>query len=112
MQRAGPLLNAAAPDRSSYTFTKVPVDCAAMTAYIEDALVEMAKGTVIPFAILDEGGSVVGSTRFLDLEYWPVPGGPDPRTTPSSPLSLTGGLPITPHSGRLGRGSNAGQMSL
>ena len=85
MQHAGPLLAAAAGDRGSYAFTKVPSDLSAMTAYIEAALVEKATGLGVPFAIVEAGrGTIVGSTRFLDLESWPVPGGPDPRTTPST----------------------------
>ena len=64
-----PALSAAATaDRSSFRFTDVPADEAAMTRYIEVAI---AAPDQYPFAIrrLADGG-LVGSTRFGSLQWW------------------------------------------
>ena len=79
------LLEAASEDRDTYDLTRVPANFADMTAYVQDALAEQAAGTSIPFAVLDAATArVIGSTRFLDLEFWPLPGEPGPRATPSA----------------------------
>jgi RimJ/RimL family protein N-acetyltransferase len=36
--------------------------------YIDRALAQQAAGNALPFAVLDRGGEVVGSTRFYDLD--------------------------------------------
>ena len=52
---------------SALWFTSVPkADDAA--DYVEDVLAAQAEGRVMPFVVLDAGGSVVGSTRFYGLE--------------------------------------------
>jgi len=65
------LLEAAGPDRSSYGFTWVPPDRAAMGSYIATALDHARDGDQVPFATrslaLDR---IVGSTRFYELETW------------------------------------------
>ncbi|MGY1804520.1 GNAT family N-acetyltransferase [Blastococcus sp. SYSU D00922] len=69
------LAAAAAEDRGSYAFTRVPDGPADSAAYVGTALAEQAGGQVLPFAVVrtrDE--AVVGSTRFLDLEVLGVPG--------------------------------------
>jgi RimJ/RimL family protein N-acetyltransferase len=66
---------AASEDRATYAFTTVPATEAAMRDYVAEALAEEAAGRALPFAIIDRAtGRVVGSTRFLDIQYWP--GGP------------------------------------
>ena len=64
-----PELSAAAnADRSSFRFTDVPADEAAMTRYIEIAL---AAPDQYPFAIRRlADGALVGSTRFGSLQWW------------------------------------------
>ncbi len=65
------LLRAANEDRRSYAFTFVPRTSNEVQRYIEVALAERDNGLSLPFAIerIDEG-RLVGSTRFLDIDYW------------------------------------------
>lgn len=78
------LLRAAQESRDTYGFTKVPEDLPAMRRYVSDALAEQATGAALPFAVVDTArGTLVGSTRFLDLDYWTVtPASPAGRATP------------------------------
>jgi len=72
-EHAAGLAAAAAGDRSSFALTRVPDGVDDARAYVEDALEEEARGWSRPFATMLAGtGEVVGSTRFLDLQYWPV----------------------------------------
>jgi RimJ/RimL family protein N-acetyltransferase len=65
------LLAAASEDRSTYDFTWVPRDAASTREYVETALAEERAGEALPFAVLlPADRRVVGSTRFLDLDYW------------------------------------------
>jgi N-acetyltransferase len=66
------LLKAAAQDPSLYQWVLVPQDEPAMRRHVEDALAARAKGIAVPFAVVrlaDE--TVIGSTRFHWLDYWP-----------------------------------------
>jgi len=68
------LLKAAAQDPSLYQWVLVPQDEAAMRRHVEDALAARAKGIAVPFAVVrlaDE--TVIGSTRFHQLDYWARP---------------------------------------
>ena len=70
------LLQAAAQDPSLYQWVLVPQDEPAMRRHVEDALAARAKGIAVPFAVVrlaDE--TVIGSTRFHQLDYWARPGG-------------------------------------
>jgi len=70
------LLRAAAQDPSLYQWVLVPQDEPAMRRHVEDALAARAKGIAVPFAVVrlaDE--TVIGSTRFHQLDYWARPGG-------------------------------------
>ena len=72
-EHAGGLAAAAAGDRSTFGLTRVPDGVPEARAYIADALEEAERGWSRPFAtVLAESGALVGSTRFLDLQYWPV----------------------------------------
>ena len=65
------LLAAAAQDPSLYQWVLVPQDEPAMRRHVEDALAARAKGIAVPFAVVrlaDE--TVIGSTRFHQLDYW------------------------------------------
>jgi RimJ/RimL family protein N-acetyltransferase len=65
------LLQAAAQDPSLYRWVLVPQDEPAMRRHVEDALAARAKGMAVPFAVVrlaDE--TVIGSTRFHQLDYW------------------------------------------
>jgi RimJ/RimL family protein N-acetyltransferase len=70
------LLRAAAQDPSLYQWVLVPQDEPAMRRHVEDALAARAKGIAVPFAVVrlaDE--TVIGSTRFHQLDYWARPEG-------------------------------------
>jgi RimJ/RimL family protein N-acetyltransferase len=84
MQRAhvDGLLAAASEDRATYAFTLVPHDDASMREYVADALADEAAGTALPFTIrLRDDGRIVGTSRFLDLDFWPGDGDPDTPST-------------------------------
>ncbi|MGE7432683.1 GNAT family N-acetyltransferase [Kitasatospora sp. NPDC001175] len=78
------LATAGAEDRTTYAFTPVPHGLEAAREYIGRALADQVAGKSLPFAIVSTAdNSVVGSTRFLELDYWqgplvwpPVPGVP------------------------------------
>src|SRR5690349_12900315 len=72
IEHAPALAAAACGDRSTFALTRVPDGVDEARAYIEDALDEAGRGSSLPFAILLAGtGEVVGSTRFLELQYLP-----------------------------------------
>jgi len=65
------LLTAAAQDPSLYQWTLVPQDEPAMRRHVEDALAARAKGIAVPFAVVRlDDETVIGSTRFHQLDYW------------------------------------------
>ncbi|MDQ1700965.1 MAG: N-acetyltransferase [Frankiaceae bacterium] len=76
------LTEAAIRDRSTYGFTKVPLDAADTAAYVTSALADRAGGRAVPFAVRRRSDDrIVGSTRYLDMDVltaaplWP-PGAP------------------------------------
>ncbi|MCU1358832.1 MAG: acetyltransferase, ribosomal protein N-acetylase [Ilumatobacteraceae bacterium] len=72
LHHAPGLLAAADVDRSSYGFTPVPADLAAMEEYIAWLLGDARRDQVVPFAqrrVADD--ALVGCTRFLNLAWWP-----------------------------------------
>src|SRR5688572_14752314 len=46
-----------------------------MRAYVQSALAEHAARRAMPFATLDATGTVVGATRFGNIEFWTWPAG-------------------------------------
>jgi len=77
------LVTAASEQRSSYGYTTVPADADAMADYVRVALADRETGRALPFATV-EHDRVVGSTRFLDLDYWePDAGGAGAASIPS-----------------------------
>jgi RimJ/RimL family protein N-acetyltransferase len=67
----GALVAAASEDRAHYGFTPVPDGDDAMRAYVEAVLADEDAGWALPFVTtLTDGGRVVGTTRFLDLDDW------------------------------------------
>lgn len=68
------LVRAATQARDTYGFTLVPDDDAAMARYVDAALADQDTGWALPFAVYDRRSrAIVGSTRFLDLDYWSWP---------------------------------------
>jgi len=70
------LLAAASGPRATYGLTTVPADRDSMARYVETALRDQEAGRSLPFATVSRAsGRVVGSTRFLNIEFWPWPEG-------------------------------------
>jgi len=70
------VLAAASGPRETYGLTFVPADEPSMAAYIETALRDQVAGRSLPFATVAKAtGLVVGSTRFLNIEFWQWPPG-------------------------------------
>ncbi|MFE9257301.1 GNAT family N-acetyltransferase [Streptomyces sp. NPDC006879] len=68
------LAEAGSEDRTTYGFTPVPHSLTAAHAYIERARAEHAAGRALAFAVMTAPhGLLVGSTRFLELDYWQGP---------------------------------------
>jgi RimJ/RimL family protein N-acetyltransferase len=79
------LAAAAGGDRSLYQWSPVPNGPAETRSYVEAALAGRDAGTVMPFAtVRAEDGTVIGSTRFFDVERWAWPPG-NPRHGWKSP---------------------------
>ncbi|MEU7297738.1 GNAT family protein [Streptomyces exfoliatus] len=91
MRHAEALARAGGADRAAYAFTPVPDGFESALDYIARALTDQAAGRSLPFALVSTADErVIGSTRFLELDYWrgpltwpPVPGMPhgDPLTS-------------------------------
>ena len=70
------LVAAAAGDRDLYRWSPVPRGKVEASAYINTALSWKEAGTAVPFAIVRiEDNSVIGSTRFWNIERWAWPAG-------------------------------------
>jgi RimJ/RimL family protein N-acetyltransferase len=71
IEHAEALAAAASEDRATYEWTRVPDGLEATRDYIAIALDGWAAGTELPFAqVRLSDGTVVGSTRFLNVERW------------------------------------------
>lgn len=84
LEHAEALLAAANGSRATYDFTLVPSARAGMEAYVHTALSEQEQEQSIPFVVRDASGVVVGTTRFMTLEWWSWPGDP-PAPVPDGP---------------------------
>lgn len=74
------LVQAASEDRSHYQWTYTPDGVEQMTAYVRDALDQVAAGAHVAFATVWKGSGigtdrVVGATRFCEIKYWQWPPG-------------------------------------
>jgi RimJ/RimL family protein N-acetyltransferase len=68
------LVAAAAVDPSLYRWSPVPQGEARAARYVDTALAWRDAGSAVPFAIISaDDGSVIGSTRFWNLEQWSWP---------------------------------------
>ena len=76
-----PLSAIAARHRDTYRLTSVPEDASGMAAYLDIAFAQARAGLGLPFATVERArGTVVGSTRFWNVEFWSwPPGHPSPR---------------------------------
>lgn len=74
MRHAEGIAWAGALDRAAYAYTAVPHGLDASCDYIARALADQAAGRALPFALVNpRNGRVLGSTRFLELDYWRGP---------------------------------------
>ena len=70
------LVAAAAADPLLYQWTPVPQGRVAAIKYIDTALAWQDERTAVPYAIVKmDDGSIIGSTRFWNVERWPWPEG-------------------------------------
>ncbi len=77
------LTEAATLERGTFGFTYVPADRAAMARYVADALADRAADRALPYAIVRRSDErVVGSTRFMNLEWWAWTSAEVPRGEP------------------------------
>jgi RimJ/RimL family protein N-acetyltransferase len=74
MSHAQALADVANVSRDSYNLTSVPHDLETAKAYIHRALELYKNRTALPFAIVETlVGKVVGTTRFMNIEFWEYP---------------------------------------
>jgi threonine dehydratase len=79
IEHAAPLLRAADASRATYGLQRVPATVAEMRAFIELSLGEEARGESLPFVVIaPASGLVVGTTRFMAIEWWSWPHDPPP----------------------------------
>ncbi|RPH67271.1 MAG: N-acetyltransferase [Myxococcaceae bacterium] len=72
--------------RNTFGLTPVPRNRAELEAYVDAALEDQRRTTALPFATIDpRSGRVVGTTRFGNLEFWPIPPG---STVPPRPAGV------------------------
>ena len=70
------MVAAASGDRSLYCWSPVPHGREQVHEYIETALAWRNAGTAVPFAIVRQNDdSIIGSTRFWNIERWAWPNG-------------------------------------
>ena len=68
------LMAAAEGNRGAFRYSWVPTpDANDVERYIDAACAEHAAGAGLAFVTCDSGGSVVGSTRFMNAERWATP---------------------------------------
>ena len=78
------LVAAAADGGELYHWSPVPQDETQVRQYVETAVAARDHGTAVPFAVIRAADdTVIGSTRFWDLAWWPWPDGHD-RTGPDT----------------------------
>ncbi|MEV7525179.1 GNAT family N-acetyltransferase [Streptomyces sp. NPDC091371] len=85
------LLRASTEDRSTYDHTYVPADADAVDRYVERARLDAEAHLAVTYTIIrDHDGSVAGTSRLRDLEYWhagvwpPRPGHVNPDAIPNA----------------------------
>ena len=105
----GALLEAAGEDRANYAFTLVPGDLPTMIDYVQYAVEQQEQGWELPFVTCDRrSGRVVGSTRFLDLDYWES----SPTWPPGSKRGAPGPVPSVAEIGSTWLASSAQRTAI
>ena len=104
------LVAAAAGGTELYRWSPVPQDETQVRQYVEAAISARDGGTAVPFAVARmDDDTVIGSTRFFDLEYWPWPQGHD-RTGPDT--CEIGYTWLSPHAIRTGANTEMKRLML
>ena len=76
MSHAQALADVANVSRETYALTSVPYDLESARQYIQRALDQYQTRSALPFVIMETlVGKVVGTTRFLNIEFWQYPEG-------------------------------------
>jgi N-acetyltransferase len=84
------LVAAAAGGTELYRWSPVPQDEAKVRTYVETAVAARDGGTAVPFAVVRAADdTVIGSTRFFDLDYWAWPDGTDRRGPDTCEIGYT-----------------------
>lgn len=85
LDHADGLAAASSVDPSLYQWSPVPQGRAEVIRYIESAIQMRDSGKAVPFATVRiSDGTVLGSTRFFEIEQWPWPAG-HPRQNLTTP---------------------------
>ena len=76
--------------RDTFGLTPVPRSRPELEAYLAAALEDQRRAVALPFASLDaRTGRVVGTTRFGNIEFWPIPPGSTvPHRPPGVPYAV------------------------
>lgn len=73
-QHAEGLLAATAGGTELFRWSTIPRELAGMRAYLDTAIRWREEGSAVPFATVSAAdGTVIGSTRFFDIERWSWP---------------------------------------
>lgn len=105
-----PALAAAAhAARDAASITSIPVGEDAAAAYVRSALAAFEAGRALPFVTLDAAGTLVGSTRFGNVEFWTWPDG---RTSGAPDALEIGWTWLTPSARRTGLNREAKRLML
>ncbi|KOU33632.1 GNAT family N-acetyltransferase [Streptomyces sp. WM6378] len=106
------LLKAAVADRTTFEYTYVPADRAAVHRYIDRALEDGELGLAVTYTLVSTAdGQVVGTSRLRELEYWnagvwpPRPGHLNPDNIPDA--AQIGSTWLTPAAQRTGINTEA-----
>ena len=84
------LVAAAAGGGELYRWSPAPQDETRVRQYVETAIAARDDGTAVPFAVVRmSDDTVIGSTRFFDLDYWAWPDGRDRRGPDTCEIGYT-----------------------
>jgi N-acetyltransferase len=104
------LVAAAADGRELYRWSAVPQDEAQVRAYVETAVAARDDGIAVPFAVIRAADdTVIGSTRFWDLAWWPWPDG---RNRPGPDTCEIGYTWLSPTAIRTGANTDMKRLML
>lgn len=107
------LVAAASDPGDLYRWTFVPQGIAEMAKYVNTAISWREAGTAVPFAIVRQAdGSVIGCTRFFDLEHFPWPEGHERQGRPQPDVCEIGYTWFAPSSIRTAANTEAKLLML